>query len=262
VSTALFYALGWAQAKQTESPAGQNEQPTEKVAKPCLDPPPLVRWEDYEGPLRKVVGSLARGLERKSVRPPHYKPGTVLCSLELKDKFLLFIRDSSEPIAFLSAGFGAAVDQAQNNDSNFGQGASGYGKRFGANYADQVSLRFFTEFAYPAMFGEDPRYYRLGHGTKRARLLHAIGHTFIAHRDNGKPMFNYSEWLGTTSAVALGSTYHTSGEQGFAPRARSVGYFVGADVGFDVLREFWPEISRKLKIPFRDSSKPQSGTHR
>lgn len=31
-----------------------------------------------------------------------------------------------------------------------------------------------------------------------------------------------------------------------------VGFSVGQDVGFDVLREFWPEVARKLRMPFRD----------
>jgi hypothetical protein len=30
-----------------------------------------------------------------------------------------------------------------------------------------------------------------------------------------------------------------------------VGYAVGSDIGFDELREFFPEIARKLKLPFR-----------
>lgn len=257
LSAVLFCAVCRAQEQPSESSAAQQKasenQASEKVAKPCQEPPPLLRWEDYQGPFQKIVGSFARTLERKSVRSPHYKPGTVLCSLEWKDKFLLFVHDSYEPLPLLTAGFNAAIDQAENNDRKFGQGAQGYGRRFGANLADQASRRFFTEFAYPVIFSEDPRYYRLGHGTKRARLLHAVGHTFVAYRDNAKPMFNYSEWLGTTSAVVLGSTYHTSGDHGFAPMARSVGYFAAQDLGFDVLREFWPEIAHKLKMPFRDT---------
>jgi hypothetical protein len=27
-------------------------------------------------------------------------------------------------------------------------------------------------------------------------------------------------------------------------------------MGFDVLREFWPEISRKFRLPFRGESEP------
>jgi len=213
----------------------------------------MVRWQDYNGPFQKLVGALGQTLERESVRPPHYKSGTVLCSLELKDKFLLFVQDSYQPISFLGAGFNAAIDQAQNNDRKFGQGAEGYGRRFGANLADQTSMRFFGEFAYPALFAEDPRYYRLGHGTKRARLLHAMGHTFIGHRDSGDAMFNYSEWLAAASAVALGSTYHTSGDHGPGAMARSSGYLIAQGFGLDILREFWPEIAHKFKMPFRDT---------
>lgn len=57
------------------------------------------------------------------------------------------------------------------------------------------------DFAYPPIFSEDPRYYRLAHGSGGRRFLHAVEHAFVAHRDNGKRMFNFSEWLGTTSTV-------------------------------------------------------------
>jgi hypothetical protein len=73
----------------------------------------------------------------------------------------------------------------------------------------------------------------------------------IAHRENGARMFNFSEWLGTSSAVALGDLYHPNNKPGVAAGAKSVGYGVLNDAGFDVLREFWPEIARKFKLPFR-----------
>ena len=75
---------------------------TSDSAKPCMEPPPMVRWQDYDGPFEKVVGAFGQTLDRESVQPPRYKPGTALCSLELRDKFLLFVHDSYEPISFLS----------------------------------------------------------------------------------------------------------------------------------------------------------------
>src|SRR2546421_4557146 len=113
------------------------EEATKNAAAPCVQPPPMVRLEDYDGPLKKTVGTFARPLERKSVHPPHYKPGTVLCTLNPKDKFLLFVHSTFDPVTFLSAGFNAGLDQAQDTDDSFGQGAAGYGKRFGAAFADQ-----------------------------------------------------------------------------------------------------------------------------
>ncbi len=227
---------------------------------PCVQPAPMVRLEDYDGPFRKVVGTFAGRLERKSVHPPHYKPDLILCTLRLRDKFVLFLQDSYDPVTFLGAGFYAGLDQAQNTDPSYGQGAQGYGKRFGAELAGQASSRFFMDFAYPSIFSEDPRYYHLVHGSAGRRLLHAVRHAVVAHRDNGQLMFNFTEWLGTASAVVLSNTYHPDNQRGFAPAARRVSYSILQDVGFDVLREFWPEISRKFRLPFRGESEPPPQT--
>jgi len=188
---------------QQPAAAPFNEEATKNVAAPCVEPPPMVRLEDYDGPLKKVVGTFARPLERKAVHPPNYKPGAKLCTLKFKDKFVLFVQDSFDPVTFLGTAFDAGLDQARNTDPSYGQGAEGYGRRFGAELAGGTSSRFFKDFAYPWIFSEDPRYYRLARGSGGKRLLHALEHAVVAHRDDGRRMFNYSEWLGTTNAVSL-----------------------------------------------------------
>jgi hypothetical protein len=233
------------------APAPLQNEAAKIVTEPCIQPAPMVRLEDYNGPLKKVVGTFARPLERKSVHPPNYKPGVKMCTLKFKDKLELFVQDSFDPVTCLATGFNAGLDQAENADRSYGQGAEGYGRRFGAEFAGQASARFFKDFAYPWIFSEDPRYYRLIHGNAGKRFLHALEHAVVAHRDNGKRMFNFSEWLGTTSTVVLSNTYHPDNERGFTPAAQRVGYSILQDMGFDVLREFWPEISRKFKLPFR-----------
>lgn len=229
----------------------EQEQTQENPNAPCIQPPPVVRWQDYQGPFAKVVGAFGRKLERKSAVAPHYKPGAKLCTLEIRDKFRLFVDDTIDPITFLNAAFNAGLGQAQNSDPSFGQGAEGYGRRFGVNMIDQAQSEFFKDFAYPTIFFEDPRYYRLGHGGTERRFLHALAHAVVAHHEDGTPMPNYSEWLGTTSAVALSNVYHPDNRRGFGPSAQNVVIAVSQDAGFDVLREFWPEIARKFKLPFR-----------
>jgi hypothetical protein len=258
--TALLVVLAWAGtsiAQESPPPNTPTSVPSQNgtrgsVAAPCMQRQPTVTLRDYSGPLQKTVGLFTQQLERKSVHPPHYKPGVVLCSLEPKDKFILFVRGSVDPVIFLGSGFNAGLSQAEDEDPTFGQGMAGYGKRFGASYADQASFRFFKDFAYPSIFNEDPRYYRLIHGSGGKRFLHAIEHAFVAHSDNGNRMFNFSEWLGTTSAVSLSNMYHPGNQRGFVPTARGVGFSVLSDMGYDVLREFWPEISHKFRLPFRD----------
>ena len=239
------------------APSALKEQSTKNAAAGCLEPPPLPGLDDYDGPLEKTVGIFARALERKSAVQAHYKPGAMLCSLEFRDKFRLFLDDSFDPVTCLSAGIDAGMDQAANTDPTFGQGTAGYARRFASDLADRVSSKFWKDFAYPSIFFEDPRYYPLGQGGTQKRIFHAAEHLFVAHRPDGRHMFNYSEWLGTTTAVLLSDLHHPGNEHGAWPTTREVGYRFAWDIGFDMLREFWPDIARKFKLPFRGVSKQQ-----
>ena len=257
----VFIALPWcgvirgqesvATLQQTSGSDLAQEEVELNVTARCLEPAPIIRWQDYQGKFKKTVGVFARKLERKSVPQPRYKAGAVLCTLQVKDKFLLFFRNTSAIGSFLSVGFNAGLDQAQNSDPSFGQGLAGYGKRFGANFADLASGSLFGDFVYPTIFSEDPRYYRLAHGSIQIRLLHALGHVFVANRENGTHMVNASQWFAAATMVALSNTYHPDNQRGFAPAAQRVAYVAAQNMSFDILREFWPEIAHKFKLPFR-----------
>ena len=218
---------------------------------PCAQPAELFDIDEYDGPLNQLVARFTRKLEIKTVHAPHKKPRTPLCALSLNEKFHLFIQDTFEPVNFLDAGWDAALAQAANDDPTFGQGVAGFGKRYGVSLLDNVSGDFFNTFLYPSVFRQDPRYYRLGHGRFYQRLGYAVRHTFVAHGDSGHLMPNYSEWFGTASAKALSNLYHPGNERGFGTVAERAGFSISTDMAFDVAREFWPEITRKLHLPFR-----------
>lgn len=264
--TAAWGSTVWGQETPTapEPPPQETQpalavpfQPAQEVqpgtSAPCIKPVPMVRWEDYQGPFQKVVGVFGQRLDRRSTYAPakHYKPGAVLCVLTLHDKFILSLHDMVDPVTFLGVAFNAGISQAENTDRSFGQGAAGYGHRFGAGMADQATSLLFKDLLYPTIFSQDPRYYRLGRGSFRQRFFHAAEHSVVAHRENGAQMFNFTEWLGTTSAIVLSNTYHPDNQRGVAPTLSRLGASVGGDMGYDVLREFWPEIAHKFKLPFR-----------
>ena len=254
----FFAALSLVQAQDTPpnpeppaapAPADLPGQVVLNSAGQCVQPPPMVQLQDYNGPFSKVIGTFTRKLDRQSVHVPHYKPGLVLCSLEIKDKFFLFLHDSIDPETILGAGFDAGISQAKNDDPTFGQGGEGYAKRLAASYTDEVQFRFFKEFAYPTVFSEDPRYYRMGEGPERRRFLHAVAHSVVAYNDHGRPMFNFSEWMGEVSAISISNLYHPGAQRGVAPAAAMIATDVAMDIGYDELREFWPEIARKCACP-------------
>jgi hypothetical protein len=110
-----------------------------------------VRAASGDGQLGGLPWSLPEGcrcireaLERKSAHASHYKPGAVLCVLSLRDKLLLSVRETFDPVTVLGIAYDAGISQAENNDPSYRQGAEGYGRRFGAGLAGQASSQLYA----------------------------------------------------------------------------------------------------------------------
>lgn len=219
----------------------------------CLQPTPLVKLSDYEGPFAKTVGLFARRIDNTSVRVPRYVPGRTLCSLSPSGKFRFWIRDSADPLAIAGSLFDASIDMWNDGNTVLAHGAKGYAERAGIQYVAGTTSRFVTDFVLPSAFHEDPRYYRLGHGPAGRRLFHAMAHVFVAHNDSGRHQPNYSELLGTPINTIMNGAWWPGGNLNHTTFQQGVWQSVAYDMGFDIVREFWPEVARGLRLPFRDS---------
>jgi hypothetical protein len=123
--------------------------------------------------------------------------------LTTREKYMLALRWSVDPFTWLSTGAVAGMEQAQNSLSGYGQGAQGYAKRYGANYADG-----FIGNVLPALFKQDPRYFYKGTGTTRSRIWHAIAWAVVCKGDNGRTQFAYSGFLGSLAAGGISNLYY------------------------------------------------------
>jgi hypothetical protein len=176
-------------------------------------------------------------------------------------KFHLFARASFDPFAYAAAGLQAGLSQAQNEFPGYGQGAVGYGKRYGASLADEVSSNFFANFFWPVMLKEDPRYFRLGHGSFKHRLGYSLAQEFVTVTDRGTRRFNFSNSLGAFSSGGLANLYYPSSDRGLSlTLSRSAISLVYGSAG-GLIDEFWPDINRKLfhkrpKDPPADKNAP------
>ncbi len=218
---------------------------------PCITSTEPFDVDDYNGPLNKIVARFSQRVESTTVRLPRHASALRPCAMNAGDKFRAFLDESFDPISFAGAAWDAAIAQMTWDDAPYRQGAVGYGKRYSAAVTDNFTGSFFSTFFYPAIFHQDPRYFRMGQGSFNERLGHALTHRFVARNDSGNRMFNYSEWMGTVSTKALSNLYHPGNPRGFGPTASRVGFSVANDMAWDVLREFWPEVAHKLRLPFR-----------
>jgi hypothetical protein len=161
-------------------------------------------------------------------------------------KFHLFAKSSFDPFEYVAAGFQAGLSQAQNEFPGYGQGAAGYGKRYGAGLADQVSSNFFANFFYPVLLKEDPRYFRSGQGSIKRRITYSLAQEFVTKTDSGHRRFNFSNVLGAFSSGGLSNLYYPSSDRGFSlTMSRSAISLAYGSVG-GLIDEFWTDIDRKL----------------
>ena len=162
------------------------------------------------------------------------------------EKFHLTAKQIVDPFTFASAGLQAGIGQATDEFSGYGQGAAAYGKRYGATYADQASSQFFSNFFYPVLFKEDPRYFRSGEGTIKHRIGYALIQEFVCHTDAGGRSFAWENVLGAFTAGGLSNVYYPSTDRGFElTMSRSAIALAWGSAG-GILQEFWPDIRTKV----------------
>lgn len=166
-------------------------------------------------------------------------------SLTRTQKINLAFHSATDPVAFATALLIAGYREANDDDSGFGWGAQGYGKRAGAAYLDTFDGTMLGNGILPALLHQDPRYFRLGYGTTRHRLLYALATSVICKHDNtGKWEPNYSNVIGNIGAGAISNLYYPSDNSG-AGQAITNGLTVTAEGTLGaLLQEFWPDISR------------------
>ncbi len=133
--------------------------------------------------------------------------------LNTRQKFHLAWRSSIDPVTFLTSGVFAGIEQAANQFSGYGQGAQGYAKRFGANYADGFIGTMIGSAILPSLLKQDPRYFYKGTGTTRSRVLYAIANSVICKGDNRRWQVNYSGILGGLAAGGISNLYYPASDR-------------------------------------------------
>ena len=155
-----------------------------------------------------------------------------------KQKFQLSIRSVIDPVSFLTVAGIAGAEQYQNVFPAYSGGLEGYGKRYGAAFANHVSGTLLGRAVYPAIFHQDPRYFYKGKGTIGSRALYAISAAVIARADDGRWQPNYSRVLGHFSAAAISNLYYPASDRGASLVILNGLADIGANAVSNVIREF------------------------
>jgi carboxypeptidase family protein len=164
--------------------------------------------------------------------------------LSAKQKFELTWKGFVDPAAFIGTGISAGIAQGRNYYKGFGQGAQGYAKRYGADYAQFVTRRLIEKVMMPTVFEQDPRYFYKGTGTTRSRFFYAISRSVICRGDNKQPQLCYSSLISRFAAGALTNLYFPPADRNSSRVIFENGAIgIGGNAVGNLLQEF---IARKL----------------
>ena len=236
--TAVWLAWMWAPAAfgQVVTPASQSPPASGRAERAIAVPTAAAAHRPEQLPSR-IFGII-----------PNYRSNASFADakpLTAKEKFRLAARDSFDPGTFVLAGAIAGIGLATDSTPTYGGGMAGYGQYYGASYGDLMIGNMMTGAVYPSLLHQDPRYFRRGTGSAWSRLGYAVSQIFLTHGDNRRKQFNYSEFAGNATAVAISNAYNPDNRNAADAGAR-LGIQIGLDMAGNILKEFGPDVQRRL----------------
>ncbi len=230
-----------AAAQQKTAPEAQgdaNSKPQAKQTEQSKEDQDIRRQQETGTSKDRLFYTLPNFLTVETQVPP----------LTTKQKFAVVTRSSFDYVEIPWYALLSGISQAENSEPGYGQGAQGYGKRYGAAFADGTLESYMTGAVFPALLRQDPRYYQLGRGGFCSRTGYAVSRIFVTRSDSARKQINFSEIVGSGVAAVISTySYHPQADRTASTALSVWGTQVGYDTIAIVVKEFWPDIRRKLQ---------------
>jgi hypothetical protein len=176
-------------------------------------------------------------------------------SLTEKEKLEIRTWRIVRPEALLFDGISAGLDEWKNDPGSWGRDADGVAKRFGSAFG-RSGVREMTGFGLDAILHTDPRVYRSTHTNFSGRLFDALSQVVITHTDSGGRAPAFATVGSAFAAGQIQTIWMPANDAHVKDGLVSAGVLLMGDAARNVIREFWPEIQRKLHHGAEYNEKP------
>lgn len=211
---------------------------------PGVIPTAAVANSDNCAEIARIEEQFERGISSQDlqrIQGPEQRP-----PLGVSGKFRLAVANVTDPFAVVTTAMDSELDNATGGPSPLRRGAAGFGQRFGSAMAGAATGEFFSTFVYASIFHQDPHYYRSPDAAIGTRLLRALSYVVVTRSDSGKRMFNFDEFLGTTTSSVIETTFHPEWEKGPGAAAGRILISIGSDSAWNLMTEFLPDVAKHL----------------
>jgi hypothetical protein len=202
--------------------------------------------DPYES--RESTSPAARNAAPESCSQPAERPccGAGVSGLTGKEKLDYALKTALGLNSMMASLAGSGIKQSRNSVPEWGQGMSGYGKRFGSSMGQKV-IRQSIRFGLGTLLHEDPRHFGSGRKGIWRRALFATGRSFVSIKDCGGIRPGYTKFAAAFGGAYLSRQWYPENKQNAGEYLSSGGISIGLDAAKNVFYEFLPDLKRLLK---------------
>jgi hypothetical protein len=157
----------------------------------------------------------------------------------------LYLQSMVNPFTFVKAGFSAGLDHWNNKPTEWHQGAAAYGQRF-ANILGQYAVQKTATYSLSSLLHEDNRYFNSGKHGLWPRVGYALSSGILARHDDGSRHVSISQIGGAAAGAFIARAWLPPSQSSAGDGAVSFGITMASNAGFGIVKEFLPDLGRKL----------------
>jgi hypothetical protein len=195
--------------------------------------------------LSKVVPILLLGVSSALAQAPAaaapYEP------LTPAERLKWFGRTSFGPTTMAFSAVSAGLSTWRNEPQEWGPGWEGFGMRYGSSLGRRVIAKG-VEATLGAVWGEDPRYRRIGEGPIAGRIGNVARMTVLSYDRSGNRMPAYARFSGLAVA-SYSAGWLPDRQRNNADALGRIAVGLAGRITGNAMREFWPDLKRRIRKP-------------
>jgi hypothetical protein len=162
-------------------------------------------------------------------------------SITRRERFRWILDESISPLHLAGTAISSAYGTAMNDPAEDGPHWAGFGKRFGATEATDLTEAT-MESGLGAAWGEDPRYFRDSGDTFAGRVRNIVKQTFVARRPDGSFAPAYARYIAIPGSNFLSDVWRPRDDATTEDALIRTAESFGGRCLENTLSEFWPNI--------------------
>lgn len=151
----------------------------------------------------------------------------------------------ASPTPFVFSAIRAGINEGLDRPKEWGDGAGGFGWRYGSIYAENLLGQMFQQ-AVSYKLHEDNRYFASGQRNVARRIGYALASTVLARRDDGSRTVSLSVLGGAATGAIVSRAWQPRSTTTAGDAAVSFGLTMGTRAFINVVREFSPRLARGI----------------